>query len=1135
MPAPGSVVRLGQAGAPAGAMTISGAIRAYSGIEMLAGTTASGSADVNVTASALIETLSGSMHFAPTGAAVLRGEFIARGAGSDITIDAPGTLEVRGSFTAQRNIVVDAGSAVRAGELSLHTFGTSHLTTLDSSGTITLRGVNDVLIDSSVSADAGHTGAIDIASTRGTLTLGKTSGRIEAGGQIVLGGVDVDVQGVIKNLSATAASYDDEVAITAARDLLLDGDFSLLGSFKAIAGRNLSAFNTTIAALATGQRLVLSAGGAVNLGSAGGHSGGLLLEADDLMLVSARGAIVLAADGQLYTAGDGSELMLQSDTLRLAGSLRAGAKADPQGTGWAFSGHAAAIELSAVHDMVLGDLASGIGGELTATGRVLVQTGSAADGFGLQMSGASRIVADATGAGLWSGAAVVGPGLVQLQSDGDIVQRGFIGAIDPGASIGIASRSQVFIGGLVQADDRLQVIGGTDGTHVAIRVDTLVVDAGGNYVSGGTLDAIDSTHSFAGGSIVLAAVDGVLIEGVVGQQDLGHHGKVGLVDIQSVAGDVTMRRDINVSDSVVITGGNLSAQQGSRVFASAEGSTVFMQARSSISVSAASGTGPNPAIIQAGHLVHLAAPTITVNGFVQATDAVGGRVLLSGGRTVAIGGTLVTDGNIEVQAGVDMSWTRERMQAPVLRADLLGGEIDISGQGALSAHGTIKLLAGGDMVIDADAIVGGSRSLTVQVVRTVQESVNTVTGTRQVDAGPVTVNEISWQPTTITQQVGTELVAVGSQFTTMDVALEQIGYYNAATNQFREVLVEGVDYLNNQVVWFNAADEQNPTRHASAVTSENINDSSNYRAFTQLDDAQRWAVLNTTGYKPLYQFSYANYVVHGTKNGQAFALTEAAGQAAPDWKNHAQKIYFVDVANWRDKYVVMPQGAQEDILALATQGQAQYLTGDTAADGSNAGGVWVASPAGATGELVGTYTDSARVRYDQAASVWTGVNPSTVSATDVSTNYDFDGRSGIWNVAYLGGTGQRTYNLATQGTAAGAGTLSGATVGLAPQWSLAASGFGDGTDTRSGGTRLTAATTSRRSTAATPPRWPARPWSASAPCWPAPRSTRPSTSRCTSTSTSAVMRMATASPRAATSCGFCPTWATPTTTPARSG
>jgi len=152
-----------------------------------------------------------------------------------------------------------------------------------------------------------------------------------------------------------------------------------------------------------------------------------------------------------------------------------------------FTGHNAVIDLQAVRDVVLGDLATGLGGELTATGSVQVQAGAAASGIGLETTASSRIVADATGTAdatgvvTWAGAAATGDGLVRLQSDGDIVLRGAVLARDPGADIGIVSRSQVFIGGLVRADDRLELIAGTDVSRVAVRVDRLVTNAQGGY------------------------------------------------------------------------------------------------------------------------------------------------------------------------------------------------------------------------------------------------------------------------------------------------------------------------------------------------------------------------------------------------------------------------------------------------------------------------------------------------------------------------------------------------------------------------------------------------------------------------------------------------------------------------------
>ena len=91
-------------------------------------------------------------------------------------------------------------------------------------------------------------------------------------------------------------------------------------------------------------------------------------------------------------------------------------------------------------------------------------------------------------------------------------------------------------------------------------------------------------------------------------------------------------------------------------------------------------------------------------------------------------------------------------------------------------------------------------------------------------------------------------------------------------------------------------------------------------------------MLNHTGYMPLYRFVWGNAVLHKTYNGQATKTTAySPGQAfdpgtqwAPSWYNtnttpktaNPEKVYHVDVAGWRDKYIKMPEGAQNDVYKI---------------------------------------------------------------------------------------------------------------------------------------------------------------------------------------------------------------------------
>ncbi|MBV5333657.1 hypothetical protein JZU54_09085, partial [bacterium] len=74
------------------------------------------------------------------------------------------------------------------------------------------------------------------------------------------------------------------------------------------------------------------------------------------------------------------------------------------------------------------------------------------------------------------------------------------------------------------------------------------------------------------------------------------------------------------------------------------------------------------------------------------------------------------------------------------------------------------------------------------------------------------------------------------------------------------------------VNWTNAGNEQVPLRSAEAVTGDYT--SASYRAFTQLSDAQKWAVFNSTGYMPLFDFTYTNWKLNQTINGTPSTLLE---------------------------------------------------------------------------------------------------------------------------------------------------------------------------------------------------------------------------------------------------------------------
>ena len=67
---------------------------------------------LDLTVTGLLETRNGSINLSPGATSVMYGDVIAGGSGSDITVTASKTLELRGNLWADNNITVTAGSSV---------------------------------------------------------------------------------------------------------------------------------------------------------------------------------------------------------------------------------------------------------------------------------------------------------------------------------------------------------------------------------------------------------------------------------------------------------------------------------------------------------------------------------------------------------------------------------------------------------------------------------------------------------------------------------------------------------------------------------------------------------------------------------------------------------------------------------------------------------------------------------------------------------------------------------------------------------------------------------------------------------------------------------------------------------------
>lgn len=294
----GSIVNVGQADAPNGEIYIAGNIRAHSAINLYSGLKEDGSQNFNLRPTGVLETLSGSIELNPGDVGELLGDIIARGEGSDIIIHSKDELHLKGNLIAQDDIVITAGSVVDPIQASITTYGTAHFTTLESGGTVSITGLNSVVINNSigeaVDGEGGNLGMLSIEATHGTLSLEKLSGRLITASELSLKGYSIDIAGVIEHGLVTTDLNDNELILDATHDLILHGDLTLAGSAWLKAAHDIEIYNTSLI-LEDAQHLLIDAGNALYLGTTlpiAGNSDSMavVLEADSLVGITTGGA-----------------------------------------------------------------------------------------------------------------------------------------------------------------------------------------------------------------------------------------------------------------------------------------------------------------------------------------------------------------------------------------------------------------------------------------------------------------------------------------------------------------------------------------------------------------------------------------------------------------------------------------------------------------------------------------------------------------------------------------------------------------------------------------------------------------------------------------------------------------------------
>lgn len=705
----GSVVTIGAADGANGRISIAAQILSYKALSIHGGESLG--EDLDVAATAVLESLTGSVTIDPGYGGTFAGTVITRGRGSDIFVNGDGAFTLTGTLWAQDDITIRAGSVT--------TTGTAMLKTSEEGGRVFIGATGDITINSLVSDVTNPSmRLLEINSTTGTVTLTKESGHLETDAELVIKGNVVDVAGVIHTARATASTSDYEVVIAGKSAVRVEGTIDLAGSLLVSSGGSVTVVNADLMVDDAGQSLKIVAGGDVTLGDTAPQAGqprptAVTVLAHSRVQIEAGGTLRVAADARVLSVADQSTITIKVGAAEVAGGR--------SGPAWRWTARAPCSgaarmppsTFSASGAIVVGgqglDESGALvarGGALVASGPLRINGGRSAAGIGLSISNLSAVRVDVTGGGAW---ATSTPGRITVTSIGAVQIHGLISAIDDGATVSLTSSGLVLVDGLVEADGTLTVTGGTHSSRVGVLVTATVFDDHGQRVSGGTLDTA------AGGTITVAATDGILIQGVVGQligPDDALVAEALTIQLTSSAGAVQVSGQVDAANSVIAKGREVHVLPGGRIKTWAENSEIRLQASDLVYVAGAADTATGtaaPGLVKADVLVHLMGQRLRVDGVVQDGDADTGRVLLNAKNEIVVGGAIRSQRRIEANAGVNTAvLSLEALTGTITASSLSGGTLTVQGEGSLVAPEAVVLQAGNDVVVDAASAAMGA-------------------------------------------------------------------------------------------------------------------------------------------------------------------------------------------------------------------------------------------------------------------------------------------------------------------------------------------------------------------------------------------------------------------------------------------
>ncbi len=787
-----------------GKLYLGGFIEAYSGINLLSGKDLVEGNDIEIDWPAVIETIDASIELFAGDEAWIKGDLIAGGSGRDVKLSANRTLKLSGNITASDLIELSAGTDVVAHEISILTENTSRMlagnATNGDSGRILIHALNDIVIDNAITLTEG-TSDLNITSTAGDLFLTEEYGIINTAGFMQLQADVINIDGSISSTADTADEF--EVEINATEAVNLNGAVLATGSIHVSASEDVTIVNQ-LRATGADANVRVDAGDLIELGGEGldefgqrFQQGGLIAASNRVDLIAGSDIVLNAATDVLVTQDESVLSLSSGGNIDLIGALHAGAQLDSNNVDWTLPAVNADVQIQATETVQLGGLGidNSTGGDvpragsIQATGMISVLvTGGSAE-TSLQIGTGSFLRTFGDQADQYE---------IDIQTDHDVVTTGVLFAEDADADVSVVSGNRVLVAGAIRADDQLVITGGTDesGTSILIAPTVFEDDINGQpeFISGGLLD------TSVGGAITLSGSQNIDISGTVGNvYSSGGTDPVPLTNVTEVtittAETLSVTGLINARDQITVNATDVVVALDGVIATREAGSEIDINATDSVYV-LKSGTTENRSLIAARSRIDIDAAYVLVAGTVWGQDD---------DATIAIH----SQQNIDVTGIVDSGD----------QIEFIAGETDVSGAFVDGADGSIRVTSAGQLLAAGSSAGTDSISLTAAtdveilpvaaegagllnipnpfVSRTTYEIQEPV-GTRRFIGDPATIQVpvTNYFETTFLKEVGTVEVLVGAEYTTIEVDVDQIGYYNPATGQQSELGLAGNPLLN---------------------------------------------------------------------------------------------------------------------------------------------------------------------------------------------------------------------------------------------------------------------------------------------------------------------------------------------------